>query len=99
MQQLKILDHEASAPLPEVKRLEKVSQPPKWKPAPVEGGLRSDTSYTAPQQKASGIGFFEQGIMTRGVVLLATVVSCTGGVCYYIVAYAWPLAWPRLRFF
>lgn len=38
-------------------------------------------------EKAVDVGFFGQGIITGGVVLLSTVAICTSLVCYYTVKY------------
>ncbi|CAK7207216.1 hypothetical protein SEUCBS139899_010025 [Sporothrix eucalyptigena] len=38
--------------------------------------------------KAVQLGFFEQGIVTGGVLLLSSVVTCTGVLCYYAVKHA-----------
>ncbi|SPO01439.1 uncharacterized protein DNG_04112 [Cephalotrichum gorgonifer] len=45
-----------------------------------------------------GIGFFNQGILTGGVLLLATVISCSGGVIYCASRW-WSLGGPRLGWF
>ena len=49
--------------------------------------------------KEGGIGFFNQGIVTGGVVLVATVASCAGGLVYCLVNYSWALPWTRLGLF
>ncbi|CAK7219730.1 hypothetical protein SBRCBS47491_003949 [Sporothrix bragantina] len=38
--------------------------------------------------KGTQLGFFEQGIVTGGVLLLSSVVTCTGFMCYYAVKHA-----------
>lgn len=35
-------------------------------------------------KKGGDIGFFNQGIVTGGILVLSTAVSCTGLLCYYI---------------
>lgn len=36
------------------------------------------------------IGFFEQGILIGGSLLLTTVITCTGVLCYYTVKFVRP---------
>jgi hypothetical protein len=44
-------------------------------------------------KKGGDVGFFSQGVITGGVIFLATVVTCTGALCYYAVK----VARPRVR--
>lgn len=44
-------------------------------------------------KKGGDVGFFNQGVITGGVIFLATVVTCTGALCYYAVKFTRP----RLR--
>lgn len=60
--ELQRLDDEATARLPEPKRL----------------------------KKGGDIGFFSQGIVTGGIVVLSTGVTCAGALCYYAVKFARP---------
>lgn len=39
---------------------------------------------TVRPKKGGDIGFFNQGIVTGGVVVLSTVLSGTGFLCYYL---------------
>lgn len=39
-------------------------------------------------QKGGDIGFFNQGIVTGGILVLSTALSCTGLLCYYLVRFA-----------
>ena len=65
--------------------------------------LDDEASVRLPDMKrpnrGSGIGFFNQGVLTGGMVLLAAVVSSAGGVAYCFYKFAWPLAWTRLNLF
>jgi hypothetical protein len=55
--QLKRLEDDATARLPEVKRL----------------------------KKGRDVGFFDQGILTGGVVILSMLVTCAGALGYFMV--------------
>ncbi|CRK29019.1 hypothetical protein BN1723_006863 [Verticillium longisporum] len=39
-------------------------------------------------KKGGDIGFFNQGIVTGGIIVLSTAISCTGLLCYYLVKVA-----------
>jgi len=62
--------------------------------------LDAEATMALPEMKraerANGIGFFQQGVVTGGIVFLTAIVSATGGLCYCLVKYAWPVAWRTL---
>ncbi|KAM0521589.1 hypothetical protein ACHAPW_005991 [Verticillium nonalfalfae] len=39
-------------------------------------------------KKGGDIGFFNQGIVTGGIIVLSTAISCAGLLCYYLVKVA-----------
>ena len=49
--------------------------------------------------RGGGIGFFNQGVVTGGVLLATAVISSAGGVAYCIYKFSWPVAWLRGNIF